>query len=59
MEDIIIIAILIVIIGCAAFYVYKAKKSGKKCIGCPDGCSCASKNGESTCSCCSDSSETK
>ncbi|MBQ8514437.1 MAG: FeoB-associated Cys-rich membrane protein [Ruminococcus sp.] len=51
MENIIIIVILIAIIGLAAFYVYKAKKSGKKCIGCPDGCSCSAKKGEASCSC--------
>ena len=39
MKDIMIIIILVLIVGAAAFYVYKAKKSGKKCIGCPDGCS--------------------
>ena len=39
--------------GLAALYVYKAKKSGKKCIGCPDGgCSCGSYKNESDCSCC-------
>ena len=43
MSDYIVIGILVVIIAAAAFYVYKAKKSGKKCIGCPDGCSCSSK----------------
>lgn len=40
MKDIIVIAVLIIIVGSALFYVYKAKKSGKKCIGCPDGGSC-------------------
>ncbi len=35
MDTIIIALILITVIGLAAFYVYKAKKSGKKCIGCP------------------------
>ena len=40
MTDWIIIAVLAVIVGAAARYVWKAKKSGKKCIGCPDGCSC-------------------
>ena len=47
MVDIILIVILLAIIGLAAFYVYKAKKSGKKCIGCPyagtEGCSCSKK----------------
>lgn len=47
MEDIIIIAILVVIISLAAFYVYRAKKKGKKCIGCPDSGSC----GKESCGC--------
>lgn len=55
MENVIVIIVLAVIIGLAAGYVYKAKKSGKKCIGCPEsGCSC--KKGDSacggSCSCC-------
>ena len=37
MENVIIIALIGVIICAAARYVYKSKKSGKKCIGCPDG----------------------
>ncbi len=49
MEDIIIVAVLVIILGLAGFYIYKAKKSGKKCIGCPDGCSCGSKSGCSGC----------
>ena len=40
MTDWIIISVLVVIVGAAARYVWKAKKSGKKCIGCPDSCSC-------------------
>ena len=52
MENIIIVLILLVIVGLAARCVYKAKKSGKKCIGCPDGgCNCSSGKGESSCSC--------
>ena len=44
MENLIIIAIVAVILGFAIGYVVKAKKNGKKCIGCPStGCSC---NGE-------------
>ena len=38
-ENIIIIAVVAVIIGLASLYVYKAKKSGKKCIGCSGKCS--------------------
>ena len=48
MENVIVIIVLAVTIGLAAGYIYKAKKSGKKCIGCPDsGCSC--KGGKSSC----------
>ena len=40
MDNIFIIIAIVLIIGLASFYVYKAKKSGKKCIGCPEGCTC-------------------
>ena len=49
MVDYIIGAVILLIVGCAGWYVIKAKKSGKKCIGCPAGgkcakCSCACDN---------------
>lgn len=50
--DFIVIGIVALIIGGAAAYIIKAKKSGKKCIGCPDGCSC-NKGSGNTCNCCS------
>lgn len=57
MDDIIIIAVLVLIVGAALAYVIKAKKRGVKCIGCPAGSNCESKNSASTCSggcsCCS------
>lgn len=55
--DYLIIAIIVIIVGGAAFYIYKAKKSGKKCIGCPDSKSCSSKSGgcSGKCSGCNDS----
>ncbi len=59
MDSIIIIAILVVVVGLAAFYVYKAKKSGKKCIGCPDSGSCNNKNGGCGCGCSCGETETK
>ena len=44
MENVIIIAIIAFIVLLSARYVYKAKKNGKKCIGCPsrncNGCGC-------------------
>ena len=39
--DYLLIGILLVILGSAAFAVYRSKKSGKKCIGCPDSGSCS------------------
>ena len=33
--DILIVLILLVILGGAALYIYKAKKRGQTCIGCP------------------------
>ena len=40
--DVIIILILLAILGGAALYIRKAKKSGVKCIGCPNGAKCGS-----------------
>lgn len=55
MENIIIIAVLVIILGSAALYIYRAKKKGQKCIGCPDSGSCAhAKNGGCSCGCSSE-----
>ena len=43
MTDLIVTAVLVIVIGCAAGYVYKAKKSGAKCIGCPHAKECSGK----------------
>ena len=43
MENIIIILILAVIIGSIVLYLYKAKKRGETCIGCPYAKQCGSK----------------
>ena len=52
--DYIIIGVIALVVGAAVLYIIKAKKSGKKCIGCPDGCSCNSKDkkGNDGGSCC-------
>ena len=50
-EDIIIIAVVAAILGFAVFYIVKAKKSGKKCIGCPDSGSCSGGCGGCSCGC--------
>jgi len=53
MEDLFIVLILAAILGGAAWYVYKAKKRGAKCIGCPNSGSCASGGCGGNCSGCS------
>lgn len=42
MANIIVLVILIAAVGGAAGYIIKSKRSGKKCIGCPDSGSCSS-----------------
>ena len=52
MENMIIIAILLLIVGGAVCYIVKEKKKGTVCIGCPHAGTCASKSGhDSQCSC--------
>ncbi len=52
MKDIIIIVLIAIIVVLAGLYVYRAKKAGKKCIGCPNGCSCSAKGTENACGGC-------
>ena len=41
MESIIAAVVTVVIVAAASLYIYKAKKSGRKCIGCPDSKTCS------------------
>lgn len=43
MENIILIALLVCILGAIIFYLYRAKKRGETCIGCPYAKQCGSK----------------
>lgn len=52
LTDGIVIAVILLIVGGAVAYIIKAKKSGKKCIGCPDSGSCCSGGCASCHSCC-------
>lgn len=45
MENLIIIVVLACIVGGIVFYLYKAKKRGDTCIGCPHAKQCGSKCG--------------
>ena len=48
--DIVIILIIALIVGAASCYIYRVKKKGKGCIGCPDSAGCHKYN-ESVHSC--------
>lgn len=48
MKNIILIAILIFIVGSIIFYLYKAKKRGEHCIGCPYAKECGKKGCKSS-----------
>ena len=41
MINLMVFAIIAAIVGGASLYIYKAKKRGVKCIGCPSGAACA------------------
>lgn len=43
LANVIIIAVLAAIIGGIVFYLYRAKKRGDKCIGCPYSKQCTDK----------------
>ena len=59
MENLILIVIIAAIIGFAARYIYKERKRGVKCIGCPNGCSCGSGGCSGNCGCCGGNAEIK
>ena len=51
-EEIIAISIIVLIIGLALFYIIKAKKRGRKCIGCPNSKTCGKKQSPNCGGCC-------
>lgn len=46
MKNLILVLVLACILGLAAMYLYRAKKSGKKCVGCPYADACGGKCGQ-------------
>lgn len=40
MVDIIIMVIIAVLFVCASYYIWRAKRNGQACIGCPNGSQC-------------------
>ena len=41
METLIVILVLVLILGGAAAYLVRAKKKGRKCVGCPHSGNCS------------------
>ena len=46
MQNVLIVLALLAIVASASYYVYRAKKSGQKCIGCPNSRLCAKRASE-------------
>ena len=49
--DYLILAVIAGIIALAGFAIYRSKKSGKKCIGCPDSGACSGNCSGCSCHC--------
>ena len=49
METVIAVVILLIILGLACLYIYKAKKRGDKCVGCPYAKTCGGGGGSCGC----------
>ena len=43
MQSIVVALVILAIVGAAAGYVYREKKRGVKCVGCPHAKECAAK----------------
>ena len=42
--DLLIVGLICAVVVLSGLVIYKSKKSGKKCIGCPDNCACSGGN---------------
>ena len=52
MKDLVLVIIIALILGLVIFYLWRARKRGVKCVGCPDSGSCSGKcAGCSGCGC--------
>ena len=47
MENLLVVGILLIVVGAAVFYIWKEKKKGRKCIGCPSAGCCSNKGCDS------------
>ena len=54
MANVIAVIALVLILGGASWYIYRAKKNGQKCIGCPDSKTCSGHCSGCSCGCSTD-----
>lgn len=50
--DLLILAIIGLILAGAVIFVWRARKKGTKCLGCPDSCACSQSNCSGGCNGC-------
>ena len=53
MTNAILVLIILAVVGGAIVYLYRAKKSGRTCVGCPNSKQC----GKATCNCNTDNKD--
>ena len=41
MENVIIILVVAAVVALAGVYIWRSKKRGRKCVGCPEGGACS------------------
>lgn len=51
MVNVMLILVIGLVLGCAGGYIYKERKKGIKCIGCPDAPKCGGNCAGCSCSC--------
>ncbi len=51
MQNIILIAVILIILGAACLYIYREKKKGSACVGCPYAKECVSNKKSGSCNC--------
>jgi len=51
MDSLIVALVIVAIVALAGLYIYRAKKRGAKCVGCPDSKTCSGSCGSCSGNC--------
>ena len=49
--DYVVIAVVVLILGAAVYAIYRSRKNGNKCIGCPNSGKCSADSDNNQCLC--------